>query len=794
MLLRSITRRVTHCSPFFFALAAVSLLHNNLAFAAAEECTGLPAVLSRMATNSAGNQVLYIRPGETPPDVCITNALVEERAALGSPGFVSCDTVDGQSWGLVVPDVNRGQVLWYKQGRGEPSKVCSPDFGDDCGTKPNHVAVNTEDLVAIADEQGRIGFFKPNPYEPPVPPNPGPEEPEKGGCGDPLTGPVFTDPLRLTGGGPPVTIREIADLEFSDQIGGNFGFNDLLVLTRSPERMLLLIRAGDSNPLNPEEPQPGTIVEFLKSGDQPDLEILLEDSDFTTLFGPGAVPTSLTVTPGTGGLGLVESTNRSPVVLLGVNTPDLIAKLRFDGDGINTICAEGYTSCTDGILDVASEITPQTLDAGRLVLVDEVTLEEEVITILLISTNNGRIYDYRLAIEGSAPDEGVVSLDDFVAPITIADDVQNPGGAEVLDDWIEAGLCYDKDAEETETGCNIGPLQLHISALLSGDRPDGATVSLQRVLWEDTDARRNQDGEYELPTGNVPAWCRGILLPDAADNEERRVLVELRVSTTGLDLLDDDGENYQWAEQLEKDFPEVGSCPDYFGDMLYIEDPEDREFYPPGSFASNNKFRSIQHSCNRSRGTGPSASTLVLCSHFIQENIRSKGGIKGKDKKAIEPLVEERLSELELFVLDLPQADEITDVSGLTLSSDSLRDNLLGLIEAARDSATGGNPDFLEAARYTDLASVMVYRNKQQFKDATLDYNAYGVLLSGFVSTSYFFAQVLTLPDDLKAATGGTYPYYCAPQELVQPVLEDPTTPELRDITCTDSLPPIEYP
>ncbi|MGD9291743.1 MAG: hypothetical protein PVJ48_02620, partial [Gammaproteobacteria bacterium] len=99
------------------------------------------------------------------------------------------------------------------------------------------------------------------------------------------------------------------------------------------------------------------------------------------------------------------------------------------------------------------------------------------------------------------------------------------------------------------------------------------------------------------------------------------------------------------------------------------------------------------------------------------------------------------------------------------------------------------------AAQYTDLASVMVYRNKLQFKNATLSYNAYGVLLSGFASASYFFAQVLTLPDDLKAATGGSYEYYCAPQELVNENQNFPATdPELRDITCTDSLPPIAYP
>jgi hypothetical protein len=54
---------------------------------------------------------------------------------------------------------------------------------------------------------------------------------------------------------------------------------------------------------------------------------------------------------------------------------------------------------------------------------------------------------------------------------------------------------------------------------------------------------------------------------------------------------------------------------------------------------------------------------------------------------------------------------------------------------------------------------------------------------------------VLTLPEDLKAETGGTYNYYCAPQELVNENQKFPATdPELRDITCTDSLPVISYP
>ncbi|MGD2033263.1 MAG: hypothetical protein PVI25_09875 [Gammaproteobacteria bacterium] len=631
--------------------------------------------------------------------------------------------------------------------------------------------MNTEDLVAIADEQGRIGFFTPNPFNPST---------EEGGCNNPYSGPFFTDSLRLTGGGPPITIQEIADLEFTDQIGGNFGFNDLLVLTKSPYRMLLLIRAGD-------------IERFLdpSDGSQPNLEVLLEDSDFTTLFGADAVLTSLTVVPGTGGLGFRGSTSRSPVVLMGGNTPDLIAKLRFDENGINTICPGGYTGCTEGTLNVSTEITPQTLDAGRLEDKDT----QEVINILLISTNNGRFYEYRLDIDffdvnkDPLPDAQVVSLDDSVNPITIADGVQNPGGAEVLDDWVEAELCYDKDgnADDTKTGCNIGPLQAHFSDFITNSPAEGSTVSLDYRLWEDSESR---DGEYVLPSGlRVPAWCRGILLPDD-NNPNRRVLVELRIATTGFSV--PSGEQVQWSEQLEELFPEVGSCPEYFGDMCYLEDLEDRENYPADSFAANNVCRSIQHSCNRSRGTGPAASTLVLCENTTYQQIRSKGGIKGRDKKAIEPLVEERLSDIELFVLDLP---EITDVSGLNPSSTSLRDNLLGLIEAARNSATGGKPDFLQAAQYTDLASVMVYRNKLQFKNATLSYNAYGVLLSGFASASYFFAQVLTLPDDLKAATGGSYEYYCAPQELVNENQNFPATdPELRDITCTDSLPPIAYP
>jgi hypothetical protein len=706
-----------------------------------------------MGTNGASNELLWVRPDGPPPaggspDVCLTSDLVENRAQLGALGFLSCTKADETpGFTVITTDVNRSQVLSYPQGEGPPETVCDP-AATDCGTRPNHVAINRDGVLAIADtaSPARIGYFQPT-----------------GDCVTPYGEPQFSDPIRISGGGPPITVTGIADLEFSDQIGGNFAVNDLLVLASEP-RMLLLVKDEDGS-----------------------VEVLVSETEFAAAFG-GATPLSATIVPGSGGLGNLQD-SRSPVVLMGLKSPDRIVELRFDSDGSNTIT--DYSPGSNGVLvDANAGINPSRLDAGIL----------ENIDLLLAASGNGVFHQFTLDVEKDIDvgDSEVVSLSD-PDPISIAAGVQNPGGIEILDDVVQAQLCVDDGAINDETGCTVGFGQFHFSQFVGVPEIDpNYTLSVDYDIFVDED---RTDGVYTLPDGGeVPSWCRGFPLPD--DPLNREVLVQLRVTAGGFSV--EPGETVQLKELLEELFPEFGTCPDSFARIAYLEDEgPDRAGYP-GGYATTKEHRSISFSCtNPGRGAGPASSSFIYCRDAIKDTIEARGGrLNGRIlNREIRPEIESRFARLEAFINTLPGdlGDASNDSTWVTTDKTSLQANLLALLEAARSSVQGGNPDFLAAAQYIDFAAVLVYLNKTPLSDGTLGGlgyggpdNIYGILLSDSLALSFFFAQTLTTMDDLAAATPepGSTEYYCPPQTLIQPV----GAGELRDIDCSNSLPPIAFP
>jgi hypothetical protein len=306
-----------------------------------------------------------------------------------------------------------------------------------------------------------------------------------------------------------------------------------------------------------------------------------------------------------------------------------------------------------------------------------------------------------------------------------------------------------------------------------------------------------------LPNGGViPAWCNGFPLPE----DGREVFVELQVTAGGFQV--EPGQTVQIKELLEELFPEFGTCPDSYARILYLEDKEDTAKYPEpyNQYIANSDktLRSLSFSCtNPGRGAGPASSTFIYCRDKIKETVEARGGrLNGRLlNQTIRPEVETRLGRLELFINTLPGdlGDASNDSTWVTTDKNSLKANLLALLEAARSSVQGGNPDFLAAAQYTDFAAVLVYLNKTPLSDSTLGGlgyegpdNIYGILLSDSLALSFFFAQTLTTMEDLAAATPASVSpeYYCPPQKLIQPI----GAGELRDIDCSNSLPPIAFP
>ena len=749
----------------FVCILTLILLGSSASHAAVPVCADpLPPVLPIMGTNSASNELLWVRPEA--PDVCVTSEEIEARAKLGSLGFHKCTAAGGApSWGVVTTDVNRDQVLWFLQGQSAPADptICELDTGA-CPERPDHVAIDPDGLLAIADKNqagGRIAFFQPT-----------------GNCVTPFNTPDITGVLEFRYRGQN-TVLNIADLEFSDQIGGDFEVGDLLVLSSSP-KALLRIKADD-------------IADFLGVGtDLPDLQVLLNFDDFDNRFGADAVPTSLAVVPGTGGLGLSLSGSKSPVALMGLNNPNQIVELRFDDSG-------GIASVSPFIDAASAGISPSRIDAGVL----------ENIHRVLVATGNGVFYHYIADVSSAAgtPDEDVLTNPSQTA--AIASGVQNPGGVEVLDDVVVADLCVDDGAVTTDTGCSVGYGQFHFSQFEAVPPPPGSTLSVDyRVITD------NASGDFVLSNGGiVPSWCSGFPLPD--DPSGREVFVELRVTAGGFKV--EPGQTVQIKELLEELFPEFGTCPDSHARILYLEDQEDTVKYPflynqEDNPDSDKTLRSLSFSCtNPGRGAGPASSTFIYCHDEIKEEVEARGGrLNGRIlNRTIRPEVEARLARLELFIQELP--DDLPDQpTGLVTPAGSLENNLLALVSAARSSVDGGNPNFLEAAGYMDFAAQLIFENKGPLGDyvagspsPTLDgyaydgpENIYGLLLTGALANSFFFAQGLTTMDDLNAATGfdssntNHIPYYCPPQALVKPV----GSAEIRDVFCDNSLPLPDFP
>ena len=735
----SYLRNSLRCRLCYFVIAPFLALVSAGALAAVPNCTtdlgidSLPPVLQIMSTNGASNELLWVRSDEPSPYVCVTSDEIWERAQLGDLDFHVCEIGGESRFGVATTDVNRGQVLWYPEGVGPP-EVLSPYAGcTDCPTKADHATVSSSGYLFVADTGGsipRIGRFDPT---------------TSNACADPYEDPVFSGEVKVKPAkGGPQKFGAILDMAASTQLGGPVEVGSVVILTSSPSMLAILDRAD---------------LENFAAGDGLTADLLpLPDGFFT-----GKTAASITLVPGSAGVGN-NAVSFSPYILIGFSTPNQVLKVRFDSNG-NATSTE--------LLGPAAGISGDRLDAG--------VLEGE--NLLMIGTNNGRIHQFTL----DPADQW--NIDTSVPLVTIADNVQKAGGVAIFDDAVVAELCVDDGSVSTDTGCKIGNIaQVHLSQLLCPTQGcsgiiETDTLTVDYEIIEDT-GRVNGLLELTDDVGNtigyVPESCQGFPLPD--DPDGRKVMVRVSFDAS---FKVTPGNIMEVTKEISDILPEIPTCPNSFARLYYLEDPEDRGGYP-APYDASEVLRNLTFSCtNPGRLVGPGASTFAYCTDTYKEFIEDRRGrLNGRTRRGVETEIGARLDRIQAFVGLLPES--LSDGSDLLLSpAGTLKANLSTLVEEARDTASGGNADFAAAAGFLDLGAVLVYENKAAL--ATLGEgsfepdNIYGILLSEHLAVAFFLAQSLTYQGA-----------YCPPAALTAdetytpPAPDpDPTTPELRDISCT---------
>lgn len=733
-------RRFMRGRVFYSVVSPVLMLYSAASLAAVPVCGDLDPVLQIMSTNGASNEVLWVRTDENPANVCLTSDAVQERAQLGDLDFHVCEReVSGEtvkSFGIATTDVNRGEVLWYPQGVGPPSVISPNASCTDCPAKANHATVSSDGYLFVADTGGaipRIGRFAPK---------------AANACDDPYMDPVFSGEVKAKPArGGPQSFGEILDMAASTQLGGPVEVNSIVILTGSPSMLAILTDADE--------------LENFAAGDGLTAEILLDPS----FFGD-KIPKTITIVPGSAGVGN-NAVSFSPYILLGLNDPDQVLKVRFDSNG-------NYTNSE--LLGSGAGISPDRLDAGVL----------EGKNLLMIGTGNGQIHQFTLD-----PDDDW-NIDDTVPQISITDNVQKVGGVSIFDDAVVAELCVDDGSVNTDTGCKIGNIaQVHLSQLLCPPSNPSCTTGILETdtltvdyeIIEDTgrvNGLLTLEDDAGNPIGYVPESCEGFALPD--DPQGRKVMIRVSFDASFKVL---PGNIMEVTKEIADILPEIPTCPNSFARLYYLEDPEDRGGYP-AVYQNSDVLRNLTFSCtNPGRMVGPGASTFAYCADTYKKIIQDRGGrrLNGPARRAVESEIGARLDRIQAFVDLLP--DSLLDGSDLSYSpSAPLNANLSALIEAARATASGGNADFAAAAGFLDLGAVLVYENKAALTSLGLGSfepdNIYGVLLSEQLAVAFFLAQSLTYQGA-----------YCPPALLITPVLGDATTPELRDIACTTPPPPL---
>lgn len=675
-----------------------------------------PQVLDTVGGNSASNELLWLDFEDSSTAVQL-NDDASERSSLRSFDFFknTCEV----RLDVIAADTNRGELLLYPNGRGSSEDICAVG---PCPSRPDGISFSDEGLMAVADT-GTAGTVPAVWLIPPA---------ESCPAGTTTAADYFEDPrtsgqIVVQNGGGPSPVTGVSDTEFVSLVGGGLDAGDLLVLTSNPTTLSRVTRAQ---------------VETIESRNpnQPPLS----ETTAEILVGPGffggTTPTSMAFIPGTGGVGSSVDGSRSEDLLVTL-TGGTVLKLRFETDG-NTIYLAPAFPGEPSPPSLASRVfLGEQLGNGPLGIAAGV--RDNFTYMVVADRQQGTFLRFPLTVTADGQAQLQRDGNDDLVFDAIQSGVQNPQGAAINSDVIDASNCVDQTGTEGQTGCRIRKtVDLHYTQLEDGTALVTDTV-IARIRFID-DPRGGQGGELVLDNGfTVPDSCRGLPLPD----DDAAAVVVLIEITKNFPIVA--GEFVQSQELVDQIIPQLDGCKTNATRIFYhpeagpggtFDTPENGTFYDTTFFCSN-----------PSKSLGRDNSPLVICSDPFAQEAAAKGRVKGKLAKEFQREINARADNLEQVVQALDDSEFAT-----------LKATLIGWIDEARSVV---KRDFIAASAAFDEGANAVYYAKADFVGAsTGNATDYGDLLGRFLALAFFSKE-----------SAGQQDYY--PPEPV-------CSAELTDVVC----------
>ena len=679
-----------------------------------------PLVLDTVGGNSASNELLWLDFDGSISAVQL-NDDASTRSSLRSFDFFknTCEV----RLDVVAADTNRGELLLYPNGRGSAEDICATG---PCPTRPDGISFSDEELMAVADT-GTAGtvpavwLIAPAESCPTVTPT----------AADYFAVPRTSGQILVDNGGGAVPVPGISDTEFVSLVGGGLDAGDLLILTSNPTTLSRLTRSQVEalKTRNTNRPAPSDTA----------AEIIL-GPDF---FG-STTPTAMAFIPGTGGVGSSIDGSRSEDLLVTL-TGGTILKLRFETDGAAIFLAPAFPGEPSPPALVDRIFLDEQLGNGPLGIAAGV--RDDFTYVVVADRQQGAFLRFPITVTNDGQAELQRDAEDALVFDSILTGVQNPQGAAINSDVIDASKCVDIDGTGEQTGCRVRKtVDLHYTQLEEGTADITDTVIAQIRFIDDP--RGGQGGELTLDNGfTVPDSCRGLPLPD---DDAAAVLVLIEI-TKNFEIKR--GEFVQAQELADLIIPQLDGCkanatrifyhPDPVDDgsgNLVFDTPEGGVFYDSTIFCSN-----------PSKSLGRDNSPLVICSHPYAKEAAAKGRVNGKLAKAFQNEINVRADNLEQQILALDDFEFGT-----------LKPTLIGWIDAARAEI---KRDFIAASEAFDAGANAVFSAKTVFENAnTGSTTDYGDLLGRFLSLAFFSKE-----------SAGQQDYYPP-----QPVC----SAELTDVAC----------
>jgi hypothetical protein len=677
-----------------------------------------PAVLDIVGGNSASNELLWLNFDGGNAEVLNTDA--NTRSSLRSFDFLKniCENrVD-----LIAADTNRGDLLLYANGRGEiDQNLCA---SGPCPGRPDGISLSTLRRMSVADTgsagtEASVWFFEP-------------KDCDGGGGTSYFESPKSSGLIKLNQPGPDPAVGGIKDTEFVNVLGGGLSQGDVLVLVSEPTALVRYKKADIDGLIGSNTALPSA-------------DVLLDAS----FFGEER-PTAMAFIPGTGGIGsLTDQVSQSQDLLMTLTGGRLI-KVRFESDGNSIVLASPGTTLEDAVfLDQALGNGPLGIDAG--------VIEQDTLFVVA-DRQQGSFLRFSLDVDGDGNAELLTTNEGAVIFDVLRSGVQNPQGAAINSEAVEAGLCVDQQGTADQTGCRLfKTIELHYPQL--NDVNTGVTVA-DTVLADIEfiiDEGRNSAGELIVGDGfKIPPSCVGLPLPD---DDATSVIIFIRV-TKSFEITP--GNFVQYQELADEIIPQLGGCKAVGTRVFYHPDADVSGDFD--TFEDGTMFDTTFFCENPSRSIGRDNSPVAICADkFYRDITAANGRVKGNLAKALQAEIQARADAVQ-FVVDGLDDDEF---GALPIGS-GIKETLLEYIADARADVKKKN--FAAASAHFDEGVLAVYAAKGtggngELTSLTLADTTYGDLLSRFLALAFFSKETATQQE------------YCPP-ELLR------TDGEVVDVSC----------